>query len=204
MNRTKCIFISFFLFFAFYSKADNSSMISYHFVYIDISSTKNLEALHKRLTELQRQLESQIFIIYLSNNKKPIITSKVDEIEQLFNSIYSINPSEPRLFDFEIENILNQFSQNEFIDTIINNEIRLKYEKVYFHFFLDINSFQSRNLVKRFINPILMSNYIFNNTALSNSIIINGYFNSSDLSKLSNEERKKLNEENKKLIINEY
>lgn len=203
MKLTKGVFISILMLCTFITQAATTGS-SYHFIYIDISNTKNLDALHKKLVEIQNQIEYQTFIVYLSNNKKPIITSKPEELEQFFNSIYNISPSEPRLLDFEIENILKQFTQNEFMDTIINNETMLKYEKVYFHFFLDLTSFQNRNLIRRFINPLLMANNIYDNSAISKSIFIYIYFNQVDLNNLTLEERNKLNEENKKLHINEY
>lgn len=141
-----------------YSQAESE----YHFVYIDISKTKELSKLQTYLDNLYEQIKNQKYVFFLSNRNEPGVAINQKSFEKLQTTISNIYPSTPNLNN-DIEQISRVISENDFISydgsRQLNNRLNTKYKIIVMHFFLDPGLFNTLNMKKYLMDNLCVINY---------------------------------------------
>lgn len=134
----------------------------YHFIYIDISKTKELSNLQANLASLYKQIKEQKYVFFLSNRNEPKVAMNQKSFDKLQTTISNINPSTPNLNN-DIEQINRIISANDFLSydesQQPNNRLSAKYKLIVMHFFLDPGSFNTLNMKKYLIDYLYAINY---------------------------------------------
>lgn len=152
------IFLFVLLPYRLYSQADSE----YHFVYIDISKTKELSNLQAYLDNLYKQIKDQKYVFFLSNRNEPKVATNQKSFNKLLASISNISPSAPNL-NTDIEQINRVMSENDFLSydesQQSNKRLNTKYKLIAMHFFLDPGSYNTLNMKKYLIDYLCDINY---------------------------------------------
>jgi hypothetical protein len=118
---------------------------SLHFFYIDKSNSTKLELLRK---DVKATLDSarDNRLLYISNDKTPIIASDENDIDEALNNLGYIRPNAPSSH-FDIDTL------NSLLSPFIGSAI-----KFHFHFFLDPNQAIDKKQIVLLVERILLCN----------------------------------------------
>lgn len=133
----------------------------YHFVYVDMSKTKELNKLQTQLENLNKQIKDQKYVYFLSNRNEAVVAVNQTSFNKLLASISNLTTTVPNL-DAEIEHINRVMSENDFLQleiTPTSSQLKQNYKKVTFHFFLNPVTFNTLNMKKYLIETLLAVNY---------------------------------------------
>lgn len=168
-----------YLFSFFFLSTPICAQKSVNVIYVDFSATKNLNKLSEEVFEIAKKAEGDV-LLFLSNDKYPIIIKDKNEIKNALNEISSLRPSKPDFFD-EADTINTILSTEKLLSNFLKKEESGAIgEIVNFFFFLNAEQSNLYRQDKYFVNRILLSNRLLNKAGLSRRSTVNLYFNSSD------------------------
>jgi len=153
------IFISAMMFFG--ARAQSPS--EYHFVYVNINKINELSLLQSRLEQLYFRIQSEKYVMFLSNRDEPIVATSQPEYEKMMRAISNLTVNIPSL-DNDIVLINKVMNEHEFV-TLSKGENSLgnpgfAYDKIFMHFFADPMNFKNLDMEKNLIDKICAINFL--------------------------------------------
>jgi hypothetical protein len=162
----------FFLVLLLNARAQNSM----NFIYVDYSSTEELNKLVSKISEVFNSSEDQT-LLFISKDSRPIIVENKNDLENSLNRIFSFRPSSPDCFE-DIDSINSLLSNFNIISELENENPRIFLDNFNCYFFLDAEKFEFYNQDVILINQFLLSNRLLANNKLINNINLKIYLES--------------------------
>jgi len=157
-----------FLFLTFTLQSINSQSFS-KIIYLDFSATNRLDELSGSIKTILNNTDGN-FILFVSNDRNPIITTDKQKALEEINKIYYLRPSKPDFFQ-EIDTL------NDIMNLNLTSDMKLN-DSLHFYFFLNAEQASLYQQDKFFIEQLMLTNKLLKTAGLVKNCYITIYFDS--------------------------
>ncbi|PCJ82009.1 MAG: hypothetical protein COA49_03340 [Bacteroidetes bacterium] len=145
------------------------------FIYIDNSNIRDIDKVIKQTEDIIRASNYDNFIVYISNDKSPIILNSLESLSQDLKQLYSISPSSPQVL-FEV-NMISETLETYFPDIQSRNYDSTLSEEINMYFIFDLTHSIEYDQTKTLINKVLLSNRLKFEPGLVKGLNVTAYYN---------------------------
>ena len=147
-------------------------------IYVDYSSISNIKKIISLVEGIVKVQANEEIVIFISNDKFPIITNGNDAKGQL-KAMFKASPSKPDFY-WEIDTISDIINNNVKLSLKLENR-RVLNEDLNLYFILDGHQSITYNQTKYFVNKLLLVNRLIHNHKVVDKTSITIYYNEEDL-----------------------
>lgn len=140
----------------------------FNLIYVDKSAIGKIDLLQKKIVDLYGA-GTETTLLYISNDKKPIIAKSVEEMTNAVKELSYIRPGVPSPY-FEVDTI------NHFL-----SKYDLENLKCSFVFVLSIDQAISQKQLKYIVDRLMLTNGVYHKTGVRQNCSVKLYFEKSEI-----------------------